>query len=115
VTDLKSVTQAFPQAAYSGLQKCLQQEWQFVQRVTKGIGPEFASIEQTLAKTFLPTLFGDKYGDKDPRRALAGLPIKWAGLGVPDPTTLAQPNYEASILLCSHIFAAFRGVNVSSD
>jgi hypothetical protein len=115
VTDLKSVTQAFPQAAYSGLQKCLQQEWQFVQRVTKGIGPEFASIEQTLAKTFLPTLFGNEYGDEDPRRALAGLPIKWAGLGVPDPTTLAQPNYEASILLCSHIFAAFRGVNVSSD
>jgi hypothetical protein len=37
VTDLTSVTQAFPQAAYSGLQKSLQQEWQFVQRVTKGI------------------------------------------------------------------------------
>jgi hypothetical protein len=27
VTDLTSVTQAFPQAAYSGLQKCLQQDW----------------------------------------------------------------------------------------
>jgi hypothetical protein len=51
VTDLTSVMQAFPQAAYSGLQK-----WQFVQRVRKGIGPDFASAEQTLAKTFLPTL-----------------------------------------------------------
>jgi hypothetical protein len=30
VTDLTSVTQAFPQAAYSGLQESLQQEWQFV-------------------------------------------------------------------------------------
>jgi hypothetical protein len=66
VTDLTSVTQAFPQAAYSSLQKSLQQEWQFVQRFTKGIGPEFASIEQTLAKTFLPTPFGDEYDNFSP-------------------------------------------------
>jgi hypothetical protein len=41
VVDLATVAPNFPQAAYSGLQKSLQQEWQFVQRVTKGIGPEF--------------------------------------------------------------------------
>jgi hypothetical protein len=33
-------------------------------------------------------------------------------LAIPDPATSAQPNYEASILLCSHILAAFRGVDV---
>jgi hypothetical protein len=114
VTDLTSVTQAFPQAAYSGLQKSLQQEWQFVQRVTKGIGPEFAAVEQTLAKTFLPTLFGDEHDDDDPRRALAGLPVKWAGLAIPDPTTLAQPNYEASILLCFHFWLRSEA-SISSD
>jgi hypothetical protein len=41
VTDLVSVAQNFPQSAYSGLQKLLQQEWQFVQRVRKDIGMEF--------------------------------------------------------------------------
>jgi hypothetical protein len=76
------------------------------------MGPEFASIKQTLAKTFLPTLFGDKYDGKDPGHVLAGLPVKWAGLVIPDPTPLAQPNYEASILLCSHILAVFRRVDV---
>jgi hypothetical protein len=70
------------------------------------------SIEQTLAKTFLPTLFGDEYDDDDPCRALAGLPVKWDGLAIPDPTTSVQPNYEAGILLCSRILAAFRGVDV---
>jgi hypothetical protein len=30
VTDLTAVTQAFPQAAYSGLQKAMQQKWVFV-------------------------------------------------------------------------------------
>jgi hypothetical protein len=101
VTDLTSVTQeAFPQAAsYSDLQKSLQQEWQFVQRVTKGIGPKFASIKQTL--------FGNDYNDEYPGHALADLPIKWAGLVIPDSTASAWPNYEESILLCSHILAAF--------
>jgi hypothetical protein len=60
-----------------------------------------------MAKTFLPTLFGNEYEEDDPCRALASLPVKWAGLVIPDPTTLAQPNYEVSILLCSHILAAF--------
>jgi hypothetical protein len=44
--------------------------------------------------------------------ALAGLPLKWARLVIPDPTTSAHPNYEASILLCSQIFAAFPRVDV---
>jgi hypothetical protein len=42
VADLAKVAPNFPQTAYSGLQKSLQQEWQFVQRVTKGmIDPKF--------------------------------------------------------------------------
>jgi hypothetical protein len=39
VTDLTSVTQAFPQAAYSGLQKSLQQEWHFVQKSYQWVRP----------------------------------------------------------------------------
>ena len=80
VADLAAVAPNFPQAAYSGLQKSLQQEWQFVQRVTKGIGPEFKNIELSLTRTFLPTLFGDDYGDDDPRRNISCLPVKWAGI-----------------------------------
>jgi hypothetical protein len=38
--------------------------------------------------------------------------MQWAGLAIPDPTTSAHPNYEASILLCSHILAAFPRVDV---
>jgi hypothetical protein len=65
-----------------------------------------------LALCRLLTLFGNNYDAKDPHRVLAeGLPIKWAGLAIPDPTTSAQPNYEASILLYTHILAAFQGVD----
>ena len=110
VVDLAAAAPNFPQAAYAGLQKSLQQEWQFVQRVTKNVGPEFEAVELALSGTFLPTLFGDDYGDDDPRRNISCLPVKWAGLAIPNPTSAADANYEASILICSHILAAFRGV-----
>jgi hypothetical protein len=49
VTDLASVMKNFPQSAYSGLQKLLQQEWQFVQRVRKDFGMEFTNVERAIA------------------------------------------------------------------
>jgi hypothetical protein len=36
--------------------------------------------------------------------------VRWAGLAIPNPTSSADSNYNASILFCSHILAAFRGV-----
>ena len=40
------VARKHPQSAYAGLQKSLQQEWAFVERVTPGIGNEFGSVEE---------------------------------------------------------------------
>ena len=111
IIDLASIADKFPQSVYSGLQRSLQQEWQFLQRVTNGIGSEFKSIEETLSQFFLPALFGDTYEDDDPRRDLSCLPVKWAGMAIPDPTISADSNYDASILACSHILAAFRGAD----
>jgi hypothetical protein len=72
VADLvASVVPNFLQTACSGLllQKSLQQEWQFVQRVTKHIGPKVADAKVALlSKTFLPTLFGDHDDKDDPQR-----------------------------------------------
>jgi hypothetical protein len=107
VADLASAAPNFPQAACSGLQKSLQQEWHFVQQDIKNIGPEFEAVKVALSRTFLPTPFGDDYDDDDPRRDISCLPVKWAGLAVPNPTLAADANYEASTLLCSHILAPF--------
>ena len=45
------------QSAYAGLQKSLQQEWGFVQRVTPDIGDAFGPVETALRDTFIPSLF----------------------------------------------------------
>ncbi len=38
IKELALVAERYPQAAYAGLQKSLQQEWQFLQHVTNGHG-----------------------------------------------------------------------------
>jgi hypothetical protein len=43
VLELSKVVGRHPQAAHAGLQKSLQQEWQFLQRVTNGLSDEFTT------------------------------------------------------------------------
>jgi hypothetical protein len=83
-----SCPQLAAKAAYSGLQKILQQEWQFVLRVTKNIRPEFEAVEPALlSRTFLPTLFEDCYEDDE--QCLL-YPSEVGRSGYSKPYTLAQ-------------------------
>jgi hypothetical protein len=109
VTDLAFTALSHPQTAFAGLQKSLQHEWQFVQRVIDGIGDSFSPLEEAISNIFLPALFGDSLAS-DNRRELAELPVKSAGLALPDPTDTSAGCYKASTLVCSHLLEAFRGV-----
>ncbi len=48
----------YPQAAYAGFTFCLQNEWQYVQRVTSDTAPHFAPLEVSIRTKFLPALLG---------------------------------------------------------
>jgi hypothetical protein len=111
VNELALVAPRFPQAAYAGLQKSLQQEWQFLQRVTDGLGLEFSAIATALHYDFLPAIFGIDEAS-DTLRKMASLPVKFAGLAIPDPTVTAETNWSASTVICGHIIAAIRGTTI---
>ena len=106
IQSLAAAARAHPQAAYAGLQRSLQQEWQFVQRVVRDAGQFFDPVVQALHGTFLPALFGADLPEQDPIHTLAGLPVKHVGLALPHPRATAAHNYEASTLLCAELFAA---------
>ena len=57
VCTLAGVAHKHLQSAYAGVQKSLQQEWTFVQRVTPGIGDAFGPVEEEIVKAFLSALF----------------------------------------------------------
>jgi hypothetical protein len=109
IGELAGTAKLYPQSAYTGLQRSLQQEWQYVQRVVDGIADGFEEVEAAIRTKFLPALFGDDISEPDHFRKLLSLPVKHAGLALPNPTISGPANYDASILVCSHLLAAFRG------
>ena len=108
VNNFSGVDRKHPQSAYAGLQKSLRQEWAFVQRVIPGIGDEFGPVEEEIAKAFLPVLF-EGVGDGAPGSEITRLPVKQAGMALPDPTLTASENWQASCVTTGHLVSALRG------
>ena len=105
---LAGVAHKHPQSAYAGLQKYLQQEWDFVQRVTPGVGAAFNPVEEALREIFSPALFkGLREGV--PERDNTRLPVKQAGLALPDPVQTAPENWTASCVITGNLVADLRG------
>ena len=93
---LGGIATRFPQTAYAGLVKALQNEWTYLQRVTTGSGSLYAPIENEITKDFLPALLGQATIGQTMRNQTA-LAVKQAGLGIPNPTTTMEDNSSASI------------------
>ena len=55
-----------------------------MQRVTPGVGAAFAPVEESLQEFFLPALFWGLI-EGLPTRENTRLPVKQAGLAIPDP------------------------------
>ena len=93
---LGKIATRFPQTAYAGLVKALQNEWKYLQRVTTGSGSLYAPIEKAITKVFLPAVLGQATIGQTMRKQTA-LAVKRAGLGIPNPTTTTGDNYSASV------------------
>ena len=96
------------QSSYAGLQKLLQQEWEFVQWVTPGIGDAFRPVETALKETFVTALF-EGLGNGVPEQGVTRLPVKQAGLALPEPSQTAPENWTASCVITGRFVAALRG------
>ena len=79
-----------------------------MQRVTPGVGAAFAPVEEALQEVFLPDLFrGLTEGLLT--RENTRLPVKQAGLDIPDPVLTAPENWTSSCVITGHLVAALRG------
>jgi hypothetical protein len=62
---LALLTGNYPQAAYTGFTFCLQNKWQYVQRMVSDMAPHFAPLEVAIRTKFLPALLGIAASDLD--------------------------------------------------
>jgi hypothetical protein len=76
--------------AYAGIQRSLQQEWQFVQRVIDRIGDEFLLVKAALKEEFLPAFFRETTPISIHLwKVTAPLPVKVLGLSIPNAKLLS--------------------------
>ena len=78
-----------------------------MQRVTPSIGNALGLVEKAMRETFVPDLF-EGLGEGALERGVICLPVKQAGLDLPDPTMAAPENWMASCILTGHLVAALR-------
>ena len=78
-----------------------------MQRVTPGIDDVFGPVEEEIKTAFLPELF-KCVGYGEPGRAIIGLPVKQAGMALPDPMRTAPDNWQASYVVTGHLVSALR-------
>ena len=79
-----------------------------MQRATPGMGNAFEPVEKALRETFVPVLFKG-LGDGVLERGVTRLPVKQAGLDLPDPYQISPENQTASFVITGHLVAALRG------
>jgi hypothetical protein len=106
IGELTKVARRFPQTAFAGLARSFQSEWTYLQRVTKGVGEEFAEVERAIEQEFLPTLFDEKREGLEKLTQILRLSAKQAGLGIPSPRETARRNYRTSVTATNLVQAA---------
>ena len=74
-----------------------------------GISDGFTDTEKVIQSKLIPALFGDHgIGAADNFSMLMSLSVKHTGLTLSYPTISGTASYDVSILVCSHLLAAFR-------
>ena len=106
---LADIAVDYPQAAYTAMTRSVQCEWQYVQRTVMGCGPWFEPVEQALSVRFLPALLRLERVSPEMRQLFA-LPVKFGGLGLPDPTRTADDAYATSCAATAHLREAIKGL-----
>ena len=79
-----------------------------MQRVTPDIRDAFGPVEQALMGAFIPSFF-QCLGEVTPGKVVTRLPVKQAGLALPDPTKTATGDGTSSCVITGYLVAALRG------
>ena len=60
-------------------------------------------MKEAIRLDFLPALFQGKEDFTNARRELLSLPVRYAGIGLPQPNKTNAANYEASVMLTAKL------------
>ena len=94
LTELSEIAVEEPQIALSAFTKGLCHRWSFIQRTIPDIGSLFSPLEECIRETFIPAVIGRKVSDLE--RRILSLPVRYGGLGIPNPIATSESEYKSS-------------------
>ncbi len=104
VKTLSVFAECYPQTAYAGFTFCLQNEWQYVQRVVANTAPFFTPLEKEIWMSFLPALLGIPLTEIDGGYCqLLTHGVKQGGLAIRNPEDTASSVHSTSLAATCHL------------
>ena len=101
---LSKLATRWPQSVYAGFTFCLQNEWQYVQRVLTDVGTAFEPLERMIRTKFLPALIGIPSDEIDgDYRNLLTHSVKLGGIAIRNPTETSAYNIKTSMATTKHL------------
>ena len=94
VTALASVASTRPHAAYCAFAHGMIGRWMYVMRIIPDISPLFKPLEDAIYLKLLPSFTGHSCSTSE--RELLSLPCRLGGLGIVNPTVIADSQFDAS-------------------
>ena len=101
---LSSIASTQPHAAYAGFVHGLVGRWTYLLRTVPDIGPLLLPLEEAIHQKFLPALTGRPPCSPEERELLS-LPVRFGGLGIIDPSTTANTEFQISELVSAPLVA----------
>ena len=95
VKTLSEIAIAEPHAAYFGFVNGISKKWLYLMRTTSGISDLFHPLEETIRQNLIPALVGRRITDQE--RKIFSLPTKFGGMGILNPTEMADIENTASV------------------
>jgi hypothetical protein len=83
-------------------------EWQYTLRVIPDVVALFEPLAQVIAKEYLPALLGESGVIPEGLRDRLALTARWSGLGIPDPSEIADECHSTSKVLTAPLTHSLR-------
>ena len=102
---ISKTAELYPQSAYASFTHCIQPQWYHLCRLTNNIDHLLQPIEDEITNTLIPSLFQLPNIDHK-LRTLLSLPVKYGGMNIQNPITIAKAANEASINSTSYLVSS---------
>lgn len=97
VEELSEIAKFEPQLAYSAFTKGICHRWTYFMRTIPEICEYLLPLEKVINDTLIPALVGKHVSQLE--RDIIELPVRFGGLGIINPSTMANREYECSRII----------------